>query len=87
MVGVMPALLSALGFDKISQTLFRPQKMKIGAMVSKPGLSVNAVCIMTLAMGVAVVATKLNRHVNNFRGFFIMGNKVAVIVLATIGSL
>ena len=57
-------------------------------------VSVNAIRIMTLAMGAAVskvfldfvIATKVNRC-NNFWHFFTMDNEVVVIVLATIASI
>ena len=82
-VGVMPALPSALGLGKTWQTLFRARTRRICAVFPKHGLSVIAIRIVTLAMGVAVskvfldlvivIATKVNHCVNNFRRFFYNG--------------
>ena len=79
----MSALPSALGFGKTWQTLFRAQTRSICAILPKHGLSVIAIRIVTLAMGVAmskvfldlviVIATKVNHCVNNFRRFFYNG--------------
>ena len=46
MIGVMPAMLSALGFRKIFYTLFRVQKRRICAVFSQHGLRVNAIRII-----------------------------------------
>ena len=51
-VRVMPALLSALRFSKLWQTLFRLQTRKICDVFPKHGLSINAIRNLTLAVGV-----------------------------------
>ena len=74
----MPALLNVLRFGKIRQTPFRAQTRRFCALFPKHGLSVNAIHIITLAMGVAVSKVffrlcDIDYKINNFQRFFYIG--------------